>query len=101
MLFNVIKQIVVSLSDLQFATVICAPCKTEITVDMQQQQRWERRVDRPDSAIPEQCPICGAMFDTSVVRNMELIKSAYNAIRTQKTAIIEFRIRQDDGVAKA
>ena len=96
-MLSMLTQSVVPFSDLQFATIRCAKCKAEVTVDLLY-ERWEKHPDRPDSALPRQCPICDANFDKTVISGMDMIRQAYKILCDQQTATIEFRVRQPDGV---
>lgn len=86
------KQHVVTLTEFQFATIVCSECTTEITVDLKY-ERSSRQPNTVNSAAPPRCPICERYFDNGLVRALDSIRAAYMAIQEQNTASIEFRIR--------
>jgi hypothetical protein len=94
MMLAMFTQSVVLLSDLQFATIRCSECGTEITVNLSY-EKWKSDPNAPAPLTPEKCPTCDAWFDGTVRGGVDLFRKAYKLISGQKTATIEFRVRQD------
>lgn len=87
-------QSVVPLADLQFATVRCNTCKTEVTIDLAY-KKWGEDPNRDTPSAPAVCPVCGARFDLTVTSAIDQIRGAYGALSKQQTATVEFRVRRD------
>jgi hypothetical protein len=91
----VINQYTVDLEDLQFATVICPKCKTEVTVDLAyDKNRAEPNQRNP--VIPSKCPTCYVSFDSQIRMGLESIRDGYLRIIGQDDALVQFRVREND-----
>jgi hypothetical protein len=87
-----VNQYVVSLAELQFVTIVCAKCKTEVTVDLKYEGR-NKQPNTVDPVVPDRCPICESAFDAGLIRGLDSIRGAYSLIEEQRTARVEFGIK--------
>lgn len=69
------KQVVVSLDDLRYVTVLCKNCGGSVTMDMTKESDFQRRF----GFTPVKCSICDVARDTSV-KYLDQLQEAYTAL---------------------
>lgn len=90
-----VNQYAVSLAELQFATVICSECKTELTVDLEyDERRFEPNI--PNPVIPPKCPTCHFAFDPQIIMGLNAVRDGYLRIKGQENVLVQFRVKESD-----
>jgi hypothetical protein len=88
-----VNQYTVDLAELQFVTVVCFRCKTELTVDLEYDEPRNRIAPTSRNSVsPSKCPTCGSLFDSQIVLGLNQLREAYLSIAGKDGAAVQFTI---------
>jgi uncharacterized protein YbaR (Trm112 family) len=93
----VVNQYTVDLGELQFVTVVCPECKTELTVDLEYDDNRNRHVPTArNPVVPSRCLTCNAIVDSQIILGLNQLREAYLSIKGKDGAIVQFTIREHE-----
>ncbi len=72
------KQMLISIRDLRFATLVCTQCETRVTLDFASQFQ-PASGPRPFEP-PQKCPQCGQRYDSNVPDAIKTLHQVYRAL---------------------
>ena len=78
------EQVVISVKDLRFATVVCRHCNTRVTLDLETELQSDRH--KPFS-VPKECPRCHSPFDSVLPGAVVELQQIYKALVGLKDAV--------------
>lgn len=79
------KQIIVSMKDLRYASILCPHCNTRVTLDFAKEFGGESDRDRFKS--PHQCPRCHANYDSAIPTALDAMQRVYSNLREHEKAV--------------
>ena len=79
------KQIVVSMKDLRFATLLCSHCNTRVTLDFDAE--FEPGTRHAPFNAPVECPRCANHFDSALPGAVNTMQKAYRAVAKLNDAL--------------
>jgi len=85
-----LKQNIIPFRDLQFMSLSCQSCKTEVILDISRLPRAESG----KSLTPQQCPSCMAPFDSAVRQHADTMRNIYAGLSLVEG--VNFRVSVED-----
>jgi hypothetical protein len=91
-MISMLKELIVSIADLRYASVTCAHCKTKVTVDLSYlPQPQPGKI--PEEILPlSQCPTCRAMFDSRIPENIGNLRKTYQNL-VANGVLVSFQVQ--------
>jgi hypothetical protein len=91
----VVRELRISLNDLQSAVMSCRKCGTDVTFDLMMEYRSPRAASGKTTATPEKCPACECPFDQRAQESIDALRDAFRAIEAQESVAVGFRVKFD------
>ena len=72
------KQVLVSMKDLRYATLLCRHCNTRVTLDFASE--FQPGSGATPFKAPTECPRCGSAYDSAVPGSVNGMQKIYRAV---------------------
>jgi hypothetical protein len=91
-----VKELIVSISDLRYISVDCSHCKTKVTVDLGYRPEPQQKGEIPEEILSlSQCPTCRTRFDSRVPENITNFRRIYQDLVTNKIEV-NFQVQSEE-----